>query len=230
MAEIVCIIGNKGGTGKTTLSHMLCQGMGLLGQRSACILTDTSREPLQPGGRRYITADARTGEALSKVVDKLRGMEGWLGVIDGGGNRTEVDRRLYGIADIVLLPFRESHEDIRTVIKDLERFPRAYAVPSQWPVNSWQRTAADRSVGELMADYRHRILRPVHAISSSKLLLQRQVPEAIPTALANACRAVAGQVLDLMELEYRLQSSDGERVGRNGKVGVAIERQAAHSH
>ena len=25
MAEIVCIIGNKGGTGKTTLSHMLCQ-------------------------------------------------------------------------------------------------------------------------------------------------------------------------------------------------------------
>src|SRR5262245_42515661 len=31
MADIICIIGNKGGTGKTTLSHMLCQGMGLLG-------------------------------------------------------------------------------------------------------------------------------------------------------------------------------------------------------
>ena len=93
MAEIVCIIGNKGGTGKTTLSHMLCQGLGLLGQRSACILTDTAREPLQPAGRRYITADARTPEALRKVVDKLRAMDDWLGVIDGGGNRTEVDRR-----------------------------------------------------------------------------------------------------------------------------------------
>ena len=45
MAEIICVIGNKGGTGKTTLSHMLCQGLGLLGQRAACVLTDTSREP-----------------------------------------------------------------------------------------------------------------------------------------------------------------------------------------
>ncbi len=230
MAEIVCISGNKGGTGKTTLSHMLCQGLGLLGQRSACILTDTSREPLQPGGRRYITADARTPEALSKVVDKLRGMEGWLGVIDGGGNRTEMDRRLYGIADIVLLPFRESHEDIRTIIKDLERFPRAYAVPSQWPVNNWQRTAADRSVGQLMSDYRHRILRPVFSISSSKLLLQKEVPESIPTGLANACRAVAGQVLDLMELEYRLQAADEPEVTRGGNANLAVERQAAHSH
>ena len=53
MAEIICVIGNKGGTGKTTLSHMLCQGLGLLGQRAACVLTDTSREPLIPAGRRY---------------------------------------------------------------------------------------------------------------------------------------------------------------------------------
>ncbi|MBX3680505.1 P-loop NTPase family protein [Cognatazoarcus halotolerans] len=219
MAEIICIIGNKGGTGKTTLSHMLCQGLGLLGQRSACVLTDTSREPLQPEGRRYVTADARTREALGKVSDKLRSLDGWLGVIDGGGNRTEVDRRLYGIAGIVLLPFRESHEDIRTVVKDLEMFPRAYAVPSQWPTNPWQREAADKNVGQLMSDYRHRILRPVNALSASKLLLQRQVPDALPTPLANACRAFAAQVLDILELEYRDRNDDplvvGEPVGRS---------------
>ncbi len=74
MAEIVCIIGNKGGTGKTTLSHMLCQGMGLLEQRSVCVLTDTLREPLDPNGRRYLIADARTPEALGKVLDKIRGL------------------------------------------------------------------------------------------------------------------------------------------------------------
>jgi|GEM_PF-2356635 hypothetical protein len=123
MAEIVCIIGNKGGTGKTTLSHMLCQGMGLLGQRSVCVLTDTHREPLDPEGRRYLVADARTREALGKVVDKIRSLPGWLGVIDGGGNRTEMDRKLYGLASLVLLPFRDSHEDIRTVIRDLEIVP-----------------------------------------------------------------------------------------------------------
>lgn len=228
MAEIVCIIGNKGGTGKTTLSHMVCQGMGLLGQRSACILTDTSREPLAPEGRRYVTADARNAEALAKVVVKLRSMDDWLGVIDGGGNREDVDRQLYGVADIVLLPFRESHEDIRTVVRDLDRFPRAYAVPTQWPTNAWQRHAADRSVAQLMSDYRHRILRPVSALSSSKLLLQRQVPDALPTALANACRAVAGQVMDLLELEYSLQAPEEGPVA-SGETR-AIARYGAHAH
>jgi hypothetical protein len=218
MAEIICVIGNKGGTGKTTLSHMLAQGLGLLGHRSACVLTDTSREPLAPEGRRYITADARTRDALTKVVDKLRTLEDWIGVIDGGGNRTEMDRKLYALSDIVLLPFRESHEDIRTVVRDLEMFPRAYAVPTQWPTNAWQRDAADRSVATLMGAYRHRILHPVNALSASKMLLHRQLPEQLPTPLANACRALARQVLDVMEIDQPgplagLYGEDAQEVG-----------------
>jgi hypothetical protein len=200
MADIICVIGNKGGTGKTTLSHMLCQGMGLLGQRSVCVLTDTHREPLDPSERRYLIADARSREALNKVVDKVRGLKAWLGVIDGGGNRTEMDRRLYGLADLVLLPFRDSHEDIRTVIRDLEMFPRAYAVPTQWPTNVWQREAAERTVAELLGPYRDRILEPVFSLSSSKFLLQKTLPPGLPTPLANACRAMAHQVIELLQL------------------------------
>ncbi|MDX5364611.1 MAG: hypothetical protein LPJ91_10715 [Pseudazoarcus pumilus] len=201
MAEIICVIGNKGGTGKTSISHMLCQGLGLLDQRAACVLTDTTREPLNPAGRRYVTADARTREALTKVVDKLRTLENWIGVVDGGGNRTEMDRKLYAMSDIVLLPFRESHEDIRTVVRDLEMFPRAYAVPSQWPTNAWQREAADRNVRTMMRPYRHRILNPVNALSASKLLLQKDIPDQLPTPLANACRALARQVLEVLEID-----------------------------
>lgn len=200
MADIICVIGNKGGTGKTTLSHMLCQGMGLVGQRSVCVLTDTCRDPLDPTDRRYLIADARSREALGKIVDKVRGLKAWLGVIDGGGNRTEMDRRLYGMADLVLLPFRDSHEDIRTVIRDLEMFPRAYAIPTQWPTNAWQRESAEKTVADLLAPYRDRILDPVFALSSSKLLLQKNLPEGLPTPLANACRAVAHQVIDLLQL------------------------------
>ncbi|MGE5468767.1 MAG: hypothetical protein ACM3Y9_15200 [Ignavibacteria bacterium] len=200
MADIVCVIGNKGGTGKTTLSHMLCQGMGLLGQRSVCVLTDTYREPLDPAGRRYLVADARTREALGKVTDKIRSLKAWMGVIDGGGNRTEMDRRLYGVADLVLLPFRDSHEDIRTVVRDLEMFPHAYAIPSQWPTNVWQREAADKTVAELLAPYRDRILEPVAALSSTKLLLQKNLPAGLPSPLGNACRGVARQVLDLLQI------------------------------
>jgi hypothetical protein len=146
MAEIICVIGNKGGTGKTTLSHMLCQGLGLLNQRSVCVLTDIGREPLDPDGRRYLTADARSRESLSKVVDKVRGLNKWIGVIDGGANRSEMDRHLYSLAHLVLLPFRDSHEDMRTVQQDLDAFPRALALPMQWPTNAWAREAADRTV------------------------------------------------------------------------------------
>ncbi len=200
MADIICIIGNKGGTGKTTLSHMLCQGMGLLGQRSVCVLTDTHREPLAPAGRRYLVADARTREALARVVEKIRTLNAWMGVIDGGGNRTETDRHLYGLADLVLLPFRDSQEDIRTVIRDLDMFPRAYAVPTQWPTNAWARDAAERLVADMLGPYHDRILDPVYALGASKLLLQKQVPPALPTPLANACRSIAHQILDLLQI------------------------------
>lgn len=228
MADIICIIGNKGGTGKTSLSHMLCQGLGLLGQRSACVLTDTAREPLTPEGRRYVTADARTPDALSRVADKLRSLEGWLGVIDGGGNRPEVDRRLYALADVVLLPFRESQEDIRTVIADLERFPRAYALPSQWPTNPWARESADRTVARLMAAYRHRILRPVNALSSSKHLLQRQLPEQLPTALSNTCRRLARQMLDVLEIQYEDIGDAPEAPRREDALAAGCTTRAHH--
>ncbi len=117
MAQIVCIIGNKGGTGKTTVSHMLARGLGQLRQRSVCVLTDPAREPLDPSGRRYLIADARSRQVLAKVIDKIRELPGWMGVVDGGANRSQVDRELYAIADLVLLPFRDSHEDMRTVIR-----------------------------------------------------------------------------------------------------------------
>lgn len=198
MADIICVIGNKGGTGKTTLSHMLCQGLGQLGQRSVCVLTDTYREPLDPAGRNYLIADARSPAALVKVVDKIRALPAWMGVIDGGGNRTEMDHRLYQVADLVLLPFRDSHEDIRTVIRDLEMFPHAYAVPNQWP--SWYRDAADATVRDLLGPYMDRILDPIFAHTSTKLLLQKQAPAQLPNALTSLCMSTARQVVDLLQI------------------------------
>ena len=212
MAKIICVLGNKGGTGKTTLSHMLCQGLGLLGHRAACILTDVSREPLSPNGRRYITADARNGDALTKVIGKLRSLDDWIGVVDGAGNRTDMDRKLYVMADIVLLPFRDSHEDIRAVVRDLDLFPRAYAVPAQWPVNAWQRDAADRNVTRMMSAFRHRTLKPVAALSSSKLLLQKQVPDQLPSPLNRGCRALAREVLEVLEIDIDSDNGGEPRV------------------
>lgn len=200
MDRLICIIGNKGGTGKTSVTHMLCHGLNLLGRRSIAILTDLSRDPLERGGRRYVPLDGRTPEQLEKIVAKLETMPNWLGVIDGGGNRPEIDAKLYAMGGLVLLPFRDSHEDIRTVRKDLEKFPAAYGLPSQWPTNTWQQMAAEQTLDELMQDYRPRLFNPVYSVSSSKLLLETHVPIKLPTVLNNVARGLAQQVLERLGL------------------------------
>ncbi len=111
-----------------------------------------------------------------------------------------MDRKLYSLASVVLLPFRDSHEDIRTVVKDLEAFPSAWAITSQWPTNPWQQEAAEKTLSEQLGQYTDRILQPVSALSASKLLLQRNIPDKLPTPLGNACRALAYQVLEMLEI------------------------------
>jgi chromosome partitioning protein len=193
--KLICVIGNKGGTGKTSITHMLCHGFGLLGMRSIAVLTDTTREPLLRGNRAYTPLDGRTPEKLEKILAKLESMPDWIGVIDGGANRPEMDSQLYGLSNLVLLPFRDSHEDIRTVRHDLENYPEAFGIPSQWPKNPWQQMAAEKTLDELMQDYRPRLLDPVYTVSSSKLLLESQVPPDLPTVLNNVCRGLAKQAL-----------------------------------
>lgn len=198
MAEIICIIGTKGGSGKTTISHLLCHGLTLLGRRAACVMTDEYREPLRPEGRRYIMADARSPQAREKVVAKLRELSGWIGVLDGGANRTETDISLYEMSDLVLLPFRDSAEDLRIVMHDLELFPRALALPSQWPRNKWAQDAADSLVASMPEELQARVLDPVYAVAASKLLLTVRPPEALPAPLNHAARSLAQQVMDLL--------------------------------
>jgi hypothetical protein len=199
--KLICVIGNKGGTGKTSITHMMCHGFGLLGMRSIAVLTDPSRDPLLRENRNYTPLDGRSPEKLEKILAKLESMPEWIGVIDGGANRPEMDEYLYEKARLTLLPFRESHEDIRTVHKDLDIFDRALGIPSQWPKNPWQQMAAEHTLDELMQDYRPRLLDPVYTVSSSKLLLETRLPNELPTVLNNVCRGLAKQVLQHIEAE-----------------------------
>jgi chromosome partitioning protein len=200
--RLICVIGNKGGTGKTSITHMLCHGFGLLGLRSVAVLTDNAREPLLRNNRAYTPLDGRTPEKLEKVLAKLETMPDWIGVVDGGANRPEMDQKLYEESRLTLLPFRDSHEDIRTVRQDLEKFTEAYGIPSQWPTNPWQQMAAEHTLDNLMQDYRPRLLEPVYTVSSSKLLLETQLPNDLPTVLNNVCRSLAKQVLQKINMQY----------------------------
>jgi len=216
MAKIVALLGTKGGTGKTTLSHLIAHGLGLLGRRAVAALTDRDREPLSKEGRLYLPVDARSPEALAKVANKLKAVEGWYGVLDGAGNRPDDDVMLAEISDLVLLPFRDSQEDVRTVRRDLDRLPAALALPSQWPTNVWAADAAQRMLVSAFDDIGSRVLDPVPAISATKLLLQVRVPDTLPTAVNNAARALAWRVL------VRLGEVAGEAPpARTGEVAAA---------
>lgn len=198
MSAIISFIGCKGGTGKTTLTHMLCFGLGLLGQRAVCVMTDEGREPPPQGTLPYVFADGRSASARQQILAALRQREGWIGVIDGGANHIETDSALYRDSDLVLLPFRDSQEDLRVVCQDLQRLPHALALPSQWPSNPWQYQAALRLLEGVPPDLQKRVLAPVFAVSSSKLLLQHPQPDTLPTPIRKVSRAFAQQVIQIL--------------------------------
>lgn len=216
MAQIIGVLGNKGGTGKTTISHLLGHGFGLLGLRAVVAVTDTTREPLSRTGRRYLPADARRPEQLGRMAETLKRVEGWIGIVDGGGGRPECDDRLAALADLVLLPFRDLHEDLRTVRADLIRMPRAFGVPSQWPGNPHVREAALASVAALLGPHRERLLPPVMAMSASRLLLETHVPPRLPPELNAAARGLARHAALLLGLDVPVEGTP-----------VARQREAA---
>ena len=200
MAQIICIIGNKGGTGKTTLSHLLAHGLGLFGKYAVAVLTDIDRQPLLKSNRNYLPFDARQADNLERAVRKLRAAADWYGVVDGGGNRPQMDAVLASLADLVLIPFRDSHEDMHTLVADLARFPQAFALPSQWPAHPLQRRNTEQALDRLLGPLRARVLQPVYAQSASKLLLHRELPVQLPTALNDSARRVALQVMERLRI------------------------------
>jgi hypothetical protein len=200
MAQIICIIGNKGGTGKTTLSHLLAHGLGLFGKYAVAVLTDIDRQPLFKVNRNYLPFDARQADNLERAVRKLRATDNWYGVVDGGGNRPQMDSLLASLSDLVLIPFRDSHEDMRTAAADLVRFPQACALPSQWPTNPMQRKAAERAAAQLLGEFRSRFLAPVYSQSATKLFLQHELPAQLPPALNDSARMFALQVMERLHI------------------------------
>jgi cellulose biosynthesis protein BcsQ len=199
LADIICVIGSKGGTGKTTLTHMLGHGLSLLEHRPVCIFTDSHRETLDSKERRYRYGDARNPVQLEACIGQLRDQDD-LGIVDGETGHGDVDRTLYGLADLVLLPFRDSSEDIQSVLRDMAQFPQAYAVPCQWPTNLRQQRVANRLLDECLGHYKNQILQPVFAHSTTKLLLNHRIPDIIPATLNNACRDLAQQIIRLLSL------------------------------
>ena len=115
----VAIITNKGGVGKTTLSHLLAVGAVWRGVPAYMFHTD-NREPMTTEQRPYAYIDGRDAATLETVIGSLLNSDGVI-IVDGGGNRPEIDLWLAEHMDLVLIPVMADTESVSLAIETMQR-------------------------------------------------------------------------------------------------------------
>jgi chromosome partitioning protein len=166
MTTTVYIGGSKGGTAKTTTAHLASLGAILCNEPATYVVTDPERK-VRGEGRPYGVLDGRRPEALAHILSANHsGLNGWL-FIDGGGNRQAFDIELAAEADLCLLPFRASEEDLDTVASDLQRLPNALAWPAAWNTNAFAQKAAEFYIDGLSKAFPQRVITPPIAYVNS---------------------------------------------------------------
>jgi len=209
--KTVALLGEKGGTGKTATSHLLCLGAYLRGIPAAYVLTDPKRK-VRGEGRPYAVLDGRLPEQLALIFTSSQSnLNGWL-MIDGGGNRPDFDKEIGKSADLTIIPFRASEEDIDTVANSLVAIPTALAWPTAWPTNPHAIGAAQYLLEGLGQAFPHRVMSPVIPFvnSISDLLSASLVsPSSI---VRHAARKSFSTLQDYFELQSQSPEAPPEAV------------------
>ena len=136
MARVIAFAGSKGGTGKSTLSHLAAHGAGSLPRPIPTIVVTTDPEDsLAEGDRRYVVVDGRSPPLLADPLQRLLTIERLLVIVDGVANRSDVDRVLGEVADLVIIPFGPSAQDGARAAANLEALPIAVGMPNRWPTH-----------------------------------------------------------------------------------------------
>ena len=189
--------GSKGGVGKSATSHLACLGAILCNQAAAYVLTDPDRE-IRDKGRPYDVLDGRKPKDLANILSASESTsDGWL-IIDGGGNRPAFDSEIAKEADLCILPYRPSHEDMDTVCRDMERIPNALAWPTAWPTNIFAIPSAQSFINRLSKRFPSRVItKPIPFVNSASDLLAESLDSPSPPV-----RRLARKVFMVMEQQF----------------------------
>jgi hypothetical protein len=194
---IVLVGGTKGGVGKSVTSHAACLGAILRNQPAVYVLTDARRK-LRDEGRPYGVLDGREPQNLARILSESRNAPGGWTIVDGGGNRPAFDEELALAADLCILPFRASDEDLDVVADDLVRIPNAVAWPTQWPTNPFASRAAQLMIERFAKAFPMRIVRPpIPFVNAASELLAGSLGSA-----STVVRQMSLRVFDVISEEF----------------------------
>lgn len=187
---IISVLGSKGGSTKTTTSHLFSHGLSKFIIRPMLLTTDQDRRIVNDKDRLYITRSGQTAESLKRAFVKFDAIDVSVYsaalVVDGGENRVALDSVLAQYSDIILLPFRDSDEDISVIIEDMKRLPTAYALPSAWTTNSFAMVDANKVLSEMEAEFPGRILKPLPFCRATRQIIRKEVGRIDPTVTSIA--------------------------------------------
>ncbi len=194
---IIFFGGDKGGVGKSATTHGACLGAILRNQSAVYVLTDPKRK-IRAEGRPYGVLDGREPQKLANILNASRnGLGGWT-FVDGGGNRPAFDEEVAAAADLCILLFRASEEDLDPVADNLRRIPDAVAWPTAWPTNPYAARAAHFMIEGLVKAFPLRVINPpIPFVNSVSELLSASLDSP-----STPVRHLARKIFDVMAEEF----------------------------
>lgn len=192
----VAIIGSKGGTGKTSISHALALGAAWHNIDAIMCHTD-DREPLNIKERPYLYYDARDPKKLSAIIEIARKKEG-IFIVDGGGNRPTFDKWLASIMDLIIITITPDQEGIKQAINDYNSMKKSgakniYYLVNKYPANKFERVFIEKYFNDIPEND---ILCKVPELKSIRLLREDDIGgfKTPPTKINNLSRLIYKKV------------------------------------
>ena len=139
----VAIVGRKGGTGKTSIAHLLALGAAWRDVPAYLVHTD-DREPITVIDRPYSYYDGRDPTELERLTEVASQHEG-IFVLDGGGNRPDFDAWIAASMDLVLLPVCPDPEDVSLGLEHMATLEERGATNVRFVVNKWPSSQHERA-------------------------------------------------------------------------------------